>query len=64
MSLDLPLDVCLFLPLICPLTTFSVLNAGCSIQDELFSSFEQLLKLMDTRGTQFDRCVLIKPTVS
>jgi len=32
--------------------------ACCNVQDELFGSFEQLLKLMDTRGTKFDRFIL------
>ena len=29
--------------------------AGCNIQDELFDSFEQLLKLADTKGIAYDR---------
>ena len=29
--------------------------AGCSIQDELFMSFEQLLSLADRKGVQYDR---------
>ena len=29
--------------------------SGCSVQDELFASFQQLLDLMDSRGTRFDR---------
>lgn len=32
--------------------------ACCSIQDELFASFEQLLTLSDKRGVPFDRLVL------
>jgi len=31
---------------------------GCSIQDELFGSFEQLLSLADARGGTYDRIVL------
>jgi G3E family GTPase len=31
---------------------------GCSIQDELFGSFEQLLALADARGGTYDRIVL------
>eukprot|EP00951_Prasinocladus_malaysianus_P002449 scaffold17311_cov47-Prasinocladus_malaysianus.AAC.1 len=30
----------------------------CNVQDELFASFDQLLKLMDSRGTKFDRFIL------
>ena len=30
-------------------------NAGCSIQDELFSSFEQLLSIADRKGISYDR---------
>ncbi len=30
---------------------------GCSIQDELFASFEQLIQLADKRGLPFDRCL-------
>ena len=33
-------------------------HAGCSIQDELFLSFEELLKVSDCRGVPFDRIVL------
>ena len=29
--------------------------AGCSIQDELFGSFEQLLSLADSKGATYDR---------
>ena len=29
--------------------------AGCSIADELFSSFEQLLTLADRKGVKYDR---------
>lgn len=32
-------------------------NAGCSIADELFVSFEQLLTLADRRGIKYDRYV-------
>lgn len=32
-----------------------LLGAGCSIQDELFGSFEQLLALSDKKGTTYDR---------
>uniref|UniRef100_A0A061RBY9 Cobalamin synthesis protein n=1 Tax=Tetraselmis sp. GSL018 TaxID=582737 RepID=A0A061RBY9_9CHLO len=32
--------------------------ACCNVQDELFASFEQLIKLMDTRGEAFDRLIL------
>lgn len=32
-----------------------LLCAGCSIQDELFASFEQLISLSDKRGQPFDR---------
>jgi len=32
--------------------------ACCSVQDELFASFEQLIKLMDSKGTPFDRFIL------
>ena len=32
------------------------LDAGCSIQDELFASFEQLLALADRKGITYDRC--------
>lgn len=31
--------------------------AGCSIQDELFSSFEQLLSIADRKSITYDRCV-------
>lgn len=34
---------------------FVVLRAGCSIQDELFASFEQLLDLAKKRGSTYDR---------
>ena len=34
------------------------LTAGCSIQDELFGSFEQLLALADEKGATYDRCAL------
>ena len=33
-----------------------LLVAGCSLQDELFASFEQLLALADEKGTTYDRC--------
>ena len=29
--------------------------AGCSIADELFTSFEQLLTLADRKGVKYDR---------
>lgn len=32
-----------------------LLVAGCSLQDELFASFEQLLALADEKGTTYDR---------
>lgn len=32
--------------------------ACCNVQDELFASFEQLIKLMDTKGTKFERFIL------
>jgi hypothetical protein len=32
--------------------------AGCTIQDELFASFEQVLGLGDKNGVQYDRIVL------
>ena len=32
-----------------------MLLVGCSIQEELFASFEQLLALADARGSGFDR---------
>ena len=31
------------------------ISAGCSIQDELFSSFEQLLSIADRKGVVYDR---------
>ena len=37
----------------------TLLTAGCSIQDELFGSFEQLLALADEKGTTYDRCHLL-----
>ena len=36
-----------------------MLTAGCSIQDELFGSFEQLLALADEKGATYDRSVLL-----
>ena len=33
----------------------SVPLSGCSIQDELFGSFEQLLALADAKGSTYDR---------
>lgn len=38
--------------------TFGCMCAGCSIQDELFASFEQVLAMADKRGTPYARCVL------
>ena len=35
----------------------TLLTPGCSIQDELFGSFEQLLALADEKGAKYDRCV-------
>jgi hypothetical protein len=35
--------------------TSSVAPIGCSIQDELFASFEELLGLADKRGSTYDR---------
>lgn len=37
------------------MTNDGLLTAGCSIQDELFGSFEQLLALADEKGTTYDR---------
>ena len=37
----------------------TLLTAGCSIQDELFGSFEQLLALADEKGATYDRFVLL-----
>ena len=37
----------------------TLLTAGCSIQDELFGSFEQLLALADEKGATYDRSVLL-----
>ena len=34
-------------------------NAGCSIADELFTSFEQLLTLADRKGVKYDRYVVV-----
>lgn len=36
----------------------TLLNAwtGCSIQDELFASFQQLLDAADKSGNKYDRC--------
>lgn len=34
--------------------------ACCSIADELFVSFENLLQLADKRGVPFDRCVALR----
>ena len=36
-------------------------SAGCSLQDELFASFEQLLALGDLRGHGFDRYACPNP---
>ena len=36
--------------------------AGCSMQEELFASFEQLLALAAERGYGFDRCPPPLPT--
>ena len=38
--------------------------AGCSIQDELFASFEQLLALADQNGTTYDRYAAIFRTLT
>lgn len=35
----------------------AMLSAGCSIADELFVSFEQLLTLADRKGVKYDRYV-------
>ena len=32
-----------------------IFSPGCSIQDELFGSFEQLLTLADKKGSTYDR---------
>ena len=37
----------------------SFVTAGCSIQDELFGSFEQLLALADEKGATYDRYILL-----
>ncbi|KAL3158075.1 hypothetical protein ABBQ32_011681 [Trebouxia sp. C0010 RCD-2024] len=40
------------------LTQVAMPSAGCSIADELFVSFEQLLTLADRKGVKYDRFVL------
>ena len=37
-----------------PVSEQPVVYAGCSIQDELFASFQQLLTLADRKGSKYD----------
>lgn len=37
--------------------------AGCSIADELFDSFQQLLTLADRKGVVYDRCVVSRQSL-
>ena len=51
--------LCIFLPCCKQQSqTLTFLPAGCSIQDELFASFEQILGLADKNGVKYDRIVL------
>ena len=38
----------------CSVSQQPIVFAGCSIQDELFASFEQLLTLADRKGSKYD----------
>ncbi len=48
--------VAMFLLCCCGMWLILSLSAGCSIADELFTSFEQLLTLADRKGVKYDRC--------
>lgn len=39
-------------------------NAGCSIADELFVSFQQLLTLADRKGVKYDRYAYMLLTIA
>ena len=46
-----------------PYLSLWLFAVGCSIADELFTSFQQLLTLADRKGVKYDRCATKQPDI-